>query len=68
MEFVMGSPKLNPRLSWKRKKGVIVVYDRFDFIFFRNETEKWLGSLIKNNKKDVPLDFIEFLEGRNIIA
>jgi|GEM_PF-1222363 len=62
--------KLNNEIAWKKKNNTLVVYNDFNYYFFKDKSKEWTWSLIKNegNKiKKIPKDFIEYLLKRKII-
>ncbi len=56
------------QISWQQKKKIVVVYNNFNYYFFKDQTAKWIKDILtgrENNK--IPADFFAYLLELNII-
>jgi len=65
----MPNYRLRSEVVYKCKRGVIVVYKSFDFIFFSGSAARWLRSLLQKGRPTVetPAAFVKYLVKRGIL-
>lgn len=54
-------------VSFKEKNNIMAVYYNENLYFFKNTTVKWMEKILKNQFKDIPLKFLEYLCCEGII-
>ena len=60
--------RLNKSASFLIKNGIFVFYYNYNYYFFRKEAKQWCELIVSKGKtKDIPKDFLDFLEDRKLI-
>lgn len=56
------------QISWKQKKKIVVVYNNFNYYFFKDQTARWVKDILTGREnKEIPADFWDYLLESNII-
>lgn len=67
--------KLNPYVSFRKKRGRYVFYLNFDYFFFKEEAAELITALLKEINQErttdhapIPMDFVRYLIEKGIVV
>lgn len=63
----MNNFKVNPRLSYKFKKGVYAIYINHNLFFLKNNLAYFFKNILDNNFSEIPTEFLSYLLKKEII-